>query len=341
MICNQAHAPSAPTRGWPNGPRASYLSRPRPGLTLFELILAIALSSLVLLLLGTAIRLHNRALDTERVTVQQSQLARMLLRQMTIELRSTVNTALLTSDDSSAAVTSTVGQIAADNANTDSGSSTSTTGEEAEGESIDTSQPTAAGLYGSSTTLVFDASRAIPLPTQTQMLTSASASTSTLGQLHRISYYIGSASSSGTAATASNSYASANSTSNSMAGTTGLVRQAMDHAIAEWTILNGGQNVMNPPQLLAPEVVAIQFRYFDGAQWYDAWDSQQQAGLPTAVEITLSISALSASDIEAGVTTSSFAPGNLSASGTSDVLTYQTTVHLPASLPTDQIQSEY
>jgi hypothetical protein len=280
-------------------------------------------------------------LDTERVTVQQAQLARMLLRQMAIELRSTVNTALLTSDDSSAAVTSTVGQIAADNANTDSGSSTSTTSDAAEGESIDTTQPTAAGLYGSSTTLVFDASRAIPLPTQAQLLTSAGASTSTLGQLHRISYYVGTASSTGSGA-ASTAYTTPSSTmSNSMTGGTGLVRQVMDHAIAEWTILNGSQNTMNSPQLLAPEVVAIQFRYFDGAQWYDAWDSQQQAGLPTAVEITLSLSALSASDIEAGMTSSPLATGTLAGSATTDVLTYQTTVHLPASLPTDQIQSEY
>jgi len=40
-------------------------------------------------------------------------------------------------------------------------------------------------------------------------------------------------------------------------------------------------------QLLAPEVLDIEFAYFDGEEMLDEWDSAEQGGLPDAVEITL------------------------------------------------------
>ena len=35
-----------------------------------------------------------------------------------------------------------------------------------------------------------------------------------------------------------------------------------------------------------PEVVALEFRYFDGQDWTDAWDSRSRRSLPTAVEVS-------------------------------------------------------
>ncbi len=42
-------------------------------------------------------------------------------------------------------------------------------------------------------------------------------------------------------------------------------------------------------QVLAPEVTSVQFRYFDGTQWVQSWDSTAEGTLPLAVEITLSL----------------------------------------------------
>jgi hypothetical protein len=39
--------------------------------------------------------------------------------------------------------------------------------------------------------------------------------------------------------------------------------------------------------LLAPEVIEVQFRYFNGLDWVDEWDSTLQERLPSAVEVTL------------------------------------------------------
>ena len=39
--------------------------------------------------------------------------------------------------------------------------------------------------------------------------------------------------------------------------------------------------------LLAEEVTLLQFRYFDGMDWYDVWDSVSLERLPNAIEITI------------------------------------------------------
>lgn len=38
---------------------------------------------------------------------------------------------------------------------------------------------------------------------------------------------------------------------------------------------------------VAPEVSQLQFRYYDGLEWFDSWDSEARQGLPLAVEIAL------------------------------------------------------
>lgn len=44
-------------------------------------------------------------------------------------------------------------------------------------------------------------------------------------------------------------------------------------------------------QVLAPEVTSLSFRYFDGFEWTDSWDSRAMERLPNAVEVTLELSA--------------------------------------------------
>ncbi len=43
----------------------------------------------------------------------------------------------------------------------------------------------------------------------------------------------------------------------------------------------------NRPQLLAAEVMQLEFRYFDGQTWTSQWDSRQSGALPRAVEVAL------------------------------------------------------
>ncbi len=68
----------------------------------------------------------------------------------------------------------------------------------------------------------------------------------------------------------------------------GLIRQEIDRAtrlvaeeMADQITLDSGQKV------LAPEVVGIEFRYFDGTQELESWDTVVNGGLPPAVEVRL------------------------------------------------------
>lgn len=44
-----------------------------------------------------------------------------------------------------------------------------------------------------------------------------------------------------------------------------------------------------PAPLNLPEVVALEFRYFDGQDWTDAWDSRARRSLPSAVEVSFEL----------------------------------------------------
>ena len=45
----------------------------------------------------------------------------------------------------------------------------------------------------------------------------------------------------------------------------------------------------DPRAMWAPEIVEIRFRYSDGANWQDSWNSLDKNGLPVAVEVTMKI----------------------------------------------------
>jgi prepilin-type N-terminal cleavage/methylation domain-containing protein len=61
----------------------------RAGFTLFELILAVALSAILLTLIGTAINLYLMRIDTDRTRVEEAQLARSVLAMIADDIRAT------------------------------------------------------------------------------------------------------------------------------------------------------------------------------------------------------------------------------------------------------------
>ena len=68
----------------------------------------------------------------------------------------------------------------------------------------------------------------------------------------------------------------------------GLVRTEGDRMAVE-VVEAGGSSAtqISSIQMLAPEVVAVNFRYFDGRVWSDSWDSETMARIPRAVEILI------------------------------------------------------
>ena len=53
---------------------------------------------------------------------------------------------------------------------------------------------------------------------------------------------------------------------------------------------------MDSAVMWAPEVVSLQFRYFDGSKWRNSWDSLARKGLPVAVEMTFAVTSIEDAD---------------------------------------------
>ena len=100
-----------------------------------------------------------------------------------------------------------------------------------------------------------------------------------------VAYYVKSAD--GTAEPGSANFGRAATVSQ---GGTGLIRRQLARAVTKYAN-NGGnsQALSNTGDVVAPEVSAIEFRYFDGSAWANSWDSTETRSLPMAVEINLSI----------------------------------------------------
>lgn len=50
---------------------------------------------------------------------------------------------------------------------------------------------------------------------------------------------------------------------------------------------DAAEETLDSPDLLAPEITEVQFRYFDGSNWMETWDSLAVGSLPRAIEVTL------------------------------------------------------
>jgi prepilin-type N-terminal cleavage/methylation domain-containing protein len=276
------------------------------GFTLLELLLALALSVIFVGLLGTAFSFYATKLDARNMEVRRSMLAYSIVNMITDDLRAALyppefdptsleNTLSMGSggggappgqgEDLSAAgladdSDSTIGDdpLAA-------GSGTVEPVETADlsaGNAI-SSRP---GLLGNQSQIQFEVSRLPRIEEYQQMLAAQEpgALTDIPSDIKTISYYVQGAGGQVRDPLQVDGLGNPNS------GTSGLVRRSLDRAITKWSLENGAMNnLMASGDLIAPEVVSLQFRYWDGLQWQLFWDSDQNGSLPLAIELTLTM----------------------------------------------------
>jgi uncharacterized membrane protein YgcG len=320
------------------------------GFTLLEVILALGLTVVVMSAIGVAIFLHLKAVDHTRLATERDQLARILLRRMGDDLRSAVRReppddagmkalATLMQSAKNAGKSGSSGRGAggggargggASSGSGDGGTGTttprsteSTTAASAPGttqrpqgadeESTEsTSETTAgtpaavAGLYGTAYDLQIDLAR-VPRPDEftAAMMNGASAPS----DVRTVYYFLANA-----------------ATGLSPTGESGLMRSEMNRAEALYASENGDLDIfLRTGELMAGEVAAIEFRYFDGLEWFTEWNSQDMNGLPMAVEMAIMLFDPQTAD-ETVLGGSLFDP----ASGVDQDLVYRTMVRLPS-----------
>jgi len=141
---------------------------------------------------------------------------------------------------------------------------TSSSGSESE-TTEETTTVTKPGIYGDQYSLQVDVSR-VPRPS----LALPSAGLDAPGDVKTVGYYVA---------------AVPGATDATGQPVTGLYRQSFDKAVASFDA-SAGTTAGSAAQLLAEEVAAIEFRYFDGTAWQTSWDSSS-GSLPTAVEVAI------------------------------------------------------
>ena len=248
--------------------RPPVLTAPRSAFTLLEVLLSLALSVLLLGAVFMAMDQTWKLTASGREEMLRSQLARALLRKIALDLRSIafVPPPVSDSDSASSSISSSMSSAAS---SLSSGSDTSGSSQTTEEEPSATSM----GIRGSAQLVEMHISRA-----RRDLEFSAAFDGNKIqnrtSDLRVVTYSVGGTGLvAGTAATGA---------------VTGLVRTEGDRLATQMIEDNGGAaTTLSTNQVLAPEVIGIQFRYLDGMTWYTSWDSQEVGRLPRAVEVIL------------------------------------------------------
>ena len=248
------------------------LPRRRPGgFTLLEVLLALALLAILLGSVLSAVRWYGELATLGRDQVQRQRVLAALERKLRQDLQSVLLPELDSTNPGPSAQQAT-GEEEAPSAE-DQSTLANITGQEA-----------IWGLVGDATSLVLVVRR----PVQELLLTVDTASEETaplLGDLRLVGYLVA-----GTQGDELGALVAQQAAQNQ-----GATQPAAGFARWELPWAQGQQmlqqqdlaSVAASAQVLAPEVTAVAFRYFDGSQWLESWDSSAQGALPLAVEVTL------------------------------------------------------
>lgn len=256
------------------------LREPR-GLTLLEVLIALALSSVLLTAVYVAMDLHWKYSSAGRDEAERSQLARAIANRLEVDLRSVVYRSQQTAQPADDAEPT---ESTGDGTETETESSTNTTGDEEpppeEEMTVDQSDPAAAegtGLFGNSNTLMLHISQ--PSKTLNYIPLGMSQPGERTSDLLSVSWFVASDGAGGLQGAVAEQGQ-------------GLARTSGDRLFSRLADQAGNLEALaSTAMILAPEVTAIRFQYFDGAAWRPDWNSDELAGLPRAIEIEMDIRA--------------------------------------------------
>ncbi len=281
------------------------------GFTLLELVLALALIVVATSLIGSLLSLYARSFATRGEDVRRKQLATSLLAMIADDIRSVVvqqqydksvfaqlfgteemdlEGFSMTEDAASSLGLGEPDSSAAENTG---GTGTGSFDANASlSNSLNSSVPT--GIYGNQNQLMIDVSR-VPrieefLAMQMNMGQVLPGSLVDVpGDMKRVTYYVQAPSPMGVQDVVTQVESGMDTSTQSAGMNGGLVRRQLERAVTNFAEENGLANqLMAVGDLIAPEVVSLEFAFFDGVQWTYQWDSSQM-GLPWLINITLAL----------------------------------------------------
>lgn len=298
------------------GQARSRTAHGRGGFSLLELMLALALIVMATAIIGSLLQMYSRNFATRGEDIRRKQLARALLNMIAEDIRAVVleqeyDDSVLAQQlgaggdsgggggggaaggaaDAGAGGSGLASDAAASG---DSAASDPATDDAAAEEMIAVLPP---GIYGDQYSLTVDVSR-LPRPDEYNVMQNSLLSGTLVdvpGDIKTVTYYVQTATNQGVADDMAG-FASAAATSTGF--TAGLVRRALDRGVMAYAQELGDVDRLNRTgDLVAPEVVALEFAFFDSelGEWVYEWDSSQQS-LPWLVQISLAMQSATAAE---------------------------------------------
>jgi len=295
------------------------------GFTLLEVILALALTAVVLYMVTMAVGLHLRVLDAGRTEVEEATLARALLKQIADDIRGAVRYDPIEVESMSSGSGPGGDSSELLDPEPEDDYATEEEAEPAQDIAESTAPTSVPGIVGNSSQIQIDVARlpraspsrgAVPFSRNENWDSPQIVAAELQSDVKTVAYYVvtpGKAAGAGGLETRS-----------------GLIRRELDRSVTSYAAQRGGLlNVELSLEPIAPEVKAIEFRYFDGAEWLDTWDTEAQGRLPAAVEVAVALGRIRH---ESGGVVSWIASGKEEAED-GQTFFYRLLVDLPAAAP--------
>ncbi|MEM7457090.1 MAG: prepilin-type N-terminal cleavage/methylation domain-containing protein [Planctomycetota bacterium] len=325
----------------------------RGGFTLLELLLALALAVVVVAAISGAIRLYMGVVAKQQQRIETNQIARSIMTMMNNDIRAALQYKpddytglenLAVSQELLAGVTAATGTEPAEGAieeatgpdgqpaeagdtseeGSGSGSSSGTEQEAGEFEDPeeDIARPT---FYGNQTSISVDISR-LPRLDEYEPVTGEERNTIQLpSDVKSISFFV----SSQLPPQDARQFIPIHQQDSG-----GLYRRQIDRAYASYRGETGIVANVDPySKLIAPEVVAVQFRYFDGDRWLNQWDSEVEGGFPYAVEVWLAVDVTLATQRNNNQNGGQQQVNSMPTMNSENIRRFRSVIHLPTAEP--------
>lgn len=266
----------------------------RSGFTLLEVFLTLALAVVLMGLVGSAIQFYARDMNVNDMDVRQTVLAAAIVQMIEDDLRSTIHPEPVDMAPLEELLSSSLGggEQTAQQAPTTDLSAAGITSEVDDTEVVEETTNVAVlqtpGLIGNQYQIQIDVSRLPRLEEYTAMFDDNVGNIDDIpSEIKTVTYFVQPA---GTLSGVMDPLDELGGPANADETLGGLVRRSLDRFATTYAVINGSQSQIDQSgEILAPEVIGIEFQYYDGITWQLEWSSDELEELPLAVRVDLTM----------------------------------------------------
>ena len=261
--------------------------------TLLEVLLTLSMSVVLMVLLGGILQFYGRDMQLSDEQVRQVQLASAIMQMIEDDLRAAMHTKPVDTEPLGELLASVGGGGGGGTASDAVADPDAAMGLPEDDSQVDNIALAAAvlqkpGLIGNQNQIQVDVSRLPRLEEYLVLLDGTNADLRDIpSDIKTVAYFVQAA---GAVDGVQDAWDADGAGNVPIGGGSGLVRRSLDRAATMHASLTGGMSRLSQTgDMLAPEIVGIEFAYWDGFTWQLQWSTDVFGELPQAVRVTLTM----------------------------------------------------